>query len=128
MLLVHTKLGVSKIEGIGCFAAERIPKGSIVWKYNTEFDIEFGPEKVESFPEPAKEFLKQQAYLSKKTGNYILCPDNAHFFNHSDQPTVLSEFDDSEGVGIAAKDIEPGEEITENYKMFDKDFNYKMSV
>ncbi len=39
MLLIKTKLDLSKIHGIGLFAGEDIPKGTIIWRFNSLIDI-----------------------------------------------------------------------------------------
>jgi len=57
MLLVKTKLGPSKIHGIGLFVDEFIPKGTIVWKFVPGFDLKFTKEEVEKFPGLAKDFV-----------------------------------------------------------------------
>ncbi len=38
MLLVKTKIGQSNISGIGVFADEFIPKGTVIWRYQEGFD------------------------------------------------------------------------------------------
>ena len=49
---------------------------------------------------------------------YVLCFDDARYFNHSDNPNckTIESLDDKEGVEIAGKDIQKGEELTVNYK------------
>ena len=83
-----------------------------------------------NLPEPAREQFLKYAYLNPKTNKYILCFDDARFFNHSDNANCIDveSPDDSEGIDIAAKDIQDGEELTCNYKEFDADFDYKMSM
>ena len=45
MLLVKTKIGPSKIAGIGLFADEFIAKGTPVWKFEPGFDLEIPRER-----------------------------------------------------------------------------------
>jgi hypothetical protein len=56
------------------------------------------------------------AFVSIVDGTYVLCSDNAKFMNHSDEPNV-----DSGGVteDVALRDIQPGEELTCDYRLFD---------
>lgn len=118
MLLVKTKIAPSKIAGIGLFADEHIPKGTLTWKFVPGFDLRFTKEELEKLPEIAQDFAKKYAYLSKDTGYYILCTDNARFYNHSDNPNtgrVELKGTLGEGGDIAIRDIKKGEEMTYNY-------------
>ena len=55
-----------------------------------------------------------------KTGCYINCGDNAKYINHSDNPNIISVFDDTSEVdnSIAARGIAIGEELTLDYRSF----------
>ena len=48
MLLVKTKIGPSEIDGIGLFADQFIPRGTLVWELVPALDIEVA---VEGLPE-----------------------------------------------------------------------------
>src|SRR2546429_2115830 len=39
MFLVKTRIGPSKIHGIGVFAEERIPKGQMIWVFDARIDV-----------------------------------------------------------------------------------------
>lgn len=127
MLLVKTKIGPSKIEGIGLFAAEFIPKGTPLWKFMPGFDVVKEKKDLASLSEASREqFLK---YSSNFGGKYVLGFDDSRFWNHSEQPNVKQDFSsDPFGIEIAARDIEEGEELTEDYKLYDDDFDRKMQI
>jgi uncharacterized protein len=125
MLLVKTKIGPSEIEGIGLFADQFIPKGTLVQKFVPGFDLIFSEKDLKKLSGVQKvEFLKY-AYKNKNTGKYILCADNTRFLNHSDNPNLISD-NPNEEIDIAAKDIQAGEELTVDYRDFDEDFDFKM--
>ena len=130
MLLVKTKIGPSKINGTGLFANQFIAKGTAVWRFQSGFDLKIEKGELGNLSEPARGQFLKYAYLNPKTNKYILCFDDDRFFNHSDNPNCIDTEspDDSEGVDVAAKDIQEGEELTCNYKEFDADFDYKMSI
>lgn len=130
MLLVKTKIGQSKINGIGLFADQFIKKGTTIWKFKPGFDLRIGKDELDKLSESAKEQFLKYAYLNPDTHKYILCFDDARFFNHSDEPNSIdvASPDDEEGLDVAGRDIEKGEELTCNYKDFDADFDYKMSI
>ncbi|MFA6973814.1 MAG: SET domain-containing protein [Parcubacteria group bacterium] len=128
MLLVKTKIGSSGIQGNGLFADQFIPKGTPIWKFKSGLDIIVSKDDVSSLPEIGKKQFLNYCYLNQKTNKYVLCFDDARFFNHSDDPNTgnIDSFDDEEGIDIAIKDIGIGEEITCDYKEFDGDADYKL--
>lgn len=126
MMLIKSKLGNSSIHGIGLFACEFVPKGTLVWKFDSNFDVVLTQEYMSTLPEAALEQFKNYAYKSLTTGNYILCSDDARFINHDlNSNTVCSvppDLDEQEAlVCHAVRDIQVGEEITNNYLEFDSD-------
>ncbi|HCC22593.1 TPA: SET domain-containing protein-lysine N-methyltransferase [Candidatus Falkowbacteria bacterium] len=127
MLMVKTTIGPSNIDGIGLFADQLITKGTPVWKFARGFDLQVGKLEIEKLAAPAQEQFKKYSYLNPATAKYILCFDDARFFNHSETPNcddVVSSAE-SEGLTVANKDIQPGEELTCNYRIFDADFDHK---
>ena len=117
-MLVKIKVGVSKIEGLGVFADQFIPKGAKTWEFTPGFDSEFTPEQVKEIPKLIQEFLGIYSYVSNRTGNYILPSDNERFTNHSDNPNIASvHVPDGEDYDIAIRDIQKWEEITADYRL-----------
>jgi len=123
MLVVKTKIGQSKIEGIGLFADQFIPKGTVTWKFDPRFDIYFEPKEVEKMPEIQKDLIIHFAYLSKKSGKYVYSIDNTRFTNHSTSPNIVEDDQlfggDAEICTVALKDIQIGEEMTIDYREID---------
>jgi len=122
MLLVKTLLKQSNMHGVGVFADQFIPAGTVIWEFTPEFDLMYEPAKIENLPEPARSAMLRYTYLSDKTNLYVLCGDNARFLNHADDPTVMVTYPEGghpEGIEVAVADIQPGEEITCNYRTFD---------
>ena len=114
MLMVNTKLAMSRIHGIGLFAEEFIPAGTIVWKYHPRTcQIMTLDEFIRLCNELAlhgiMDFLNY-SYLMDGRVHYV--GDNTRFMNHSETPNVA--FAD-ESTEVATRDIEAGEELVENY-------------
>lgn len=129
MLLVKTTIGPSKIHGIGLFAAEFIPKGTPTWRFKPGLDVVISREELDALPEQARAAFKNYCYKSNRTGRYILPFDDARYFNHSENANCIEEpslMDEGEAGDVAAHDIQVGEELTNNYLIFDTDFTYKM--
>lgn len=123
MLLVKTKLDLSQISGIGLFADQFIAKGTVIWKFTEGVDLKITDERLRELEtEYPLEDLKKYLYRSKSSNLHILCGDDGRFINHSFEPNTLDTSEDDEGFTIAARDIQPGEEITSDYNGFDKDF------
>lgn len=122
MLLVRTRLSQSRIHGIGLFADEPITKDTIIWRFDPRIDIRISPEQLEALSWPAQEQMRRYSYREKHSGLYVLCGDDARFFNHSDTPNCIDLYDGVDAdITIALRDIEPGEELTCDYSMFDLD-------
>ena len=123
MLLVKTYLSSSKIQGIGLFADEEINEGTITWRYRPGFDLSFTEEDVEHMPRILRDYFQKYASLSLKTGKYVLSGDDSRFINHSSNSNLEAfELDDDlELASRAKKDIDIGEELTIDYRSFDKD-------
>lgn len=122
MLTVKTVLKPSEVGGLGIFADEKIPKGTVVWKFDARFDLFFEPSEVERMETLQKEFILKYAYLSSQSGKFVFCIDDARFMNHSathsNLDTVFFE-GEPESRDIASRDIAHGEELLINYRSFD---------
>lgn len=117
MLFVKTKLDRSDIDGIGLFADEYIPKGTVVWQYDPMIDIRFSDNDISRLSPAASEQVLKYSYRDKGSGLYVLCGDDARFFNHSNHPNCF----DIDELTIASRDISKGEEMTCDYRLFDLD-------
>ncbi len=129
MMLVKTRLGLSSIHGIGLFADEDIPKGTRVWEFTPGFDQAIPREQIDRVPEASRSDFLKYSYTSKKNGHYyILCCDDARFFNHSDEPNVVgfSTGNGDEDLDVASRDIQRGEELTCDYRSFEAAFTREM--
>lgn len=123
MTTVRIKHGQSSVHGIGCFAIEQIEPGDLVWRFDPDFDVVFKAAFVRSLSDAARENVLTYAFVSKTTGDYILCSDDSRFMNHSDEPNIRCVIpkgsDGNELDCYALKSIHPGEEITCDYSDFD---------
>jgi SET domain-containing protein len=121
MMYVKTKVSPSPIDGLGLFADQFIPKGTLLWRFTPGFDLKFSQEQIDSLPIQLQVYLKKYAYLSKKSHLYVLAVDDAKYFNHSFTPNSNSLHleGEEEVVEYALIDINIGDEITDNYYLFD---------
>jgi uncharacterized protein len=123
MLRVKTRLGLSRIDGIGLFADQHIPHDTIVWEFNPLIDLKLREDEIASLAEGARQQVQKYSYRDELSGLYIFCGDDARFFNHSEEPNCVDvSWGPFGGRTIAGRDIRQGEELTCNYASFDKDF------
>ena len=126
MLRIKTLLKNSSIHGFGVFADQDIEKGTIIWRFDSKVDVKIKKEEAAKLFNISRKYLEHYGYESPVSDNIILCSDNAKYMNHSDEPNTVGVYpnmavgDDIEGFDIAARDIKKGEEITTDYKSFDK--------
>jgi len=125
MLLVKTKLGQSHIHGMGLFADQFIAKGAPIWKLKRGFDLKYTDAELNELAEPARnQFLHYCCSSTDETGHhYLMCADDYRFLNHSVHPNIINTevIGEEEGVDIALKDIQAGEELVSDCRQFDED-------
>lgn len=129
MLLIKTYLDKSPIQGVGVFAGEFIPKGTLIWKFDPLIDIILTPEQVKGLPQPTREFIKFVGIpYPFGADNYCLSLDNAQYMNHSNTPNLQYSTDTERYGDVAVKDIPEGSELTvdyhqEDHRMHPSDFH-----
>lgn len=125
MLLVKTKIGPSKIDGMGLFAGQFIPKGTPIWKLKRGFDLKYGETELNQLAQPARDqFLHYcYSYCDEISHTYVLCADDYRFLNHSVYFNIINTevVGEEEGIDIAFKDIQAGEELVCDCREFDED-------
>ena len=123
MLLVKTVLKPSQIQGVGVFADEDIAPGTPVWQFSSGFDLSIDPAELRRLSGVSRDQFMKYAYVSKKSGKFILCFDDARFFNHASRPNICCKDPTSplnqEDVCVALRRIRTGEELTCDYREFD---------
>ena len=119
MILIKTKIAPSSVHGIGLFADEFIPKGTVTWEYHPKFDHVFTEEDVKTMSEPARKIFLWYAFYDFNENKYILCFDDQRFINHSKK---MMNIESTPYNDIALRDIQPGEELICDYTKFDKEY------
>jgi hypothetical protein len=123
MLLIKTIVKESTIPGagLGLFADEDLPLGTVTWKFQDGLDQIISPETLAAMSADERAICLKHAYLDTVTNNLIMCGDDERFINHSDTPNVAQVLTptDPEGIEITSRDIKKGEELFCNYYDFD---------
>ena len=97
MLLISTYVAQSPIEGLGVFAGEYVPRGSLIWSLNPKFDIFVHAAELDSLPPHMRGFIARYSYPHLEMPGYrVLDADNGRWLVYSTSPA-----DSTEG-GLAA--------------------------
>jgi SET domain-containing protein len=113
MFLVKTKLNKSAIEGIGLFADQFIPEGMLIWRFSDSVDQRLTPDEIHSLPSATRSQIEKYSYREKHSGLYVLCGDDARFFNHSADPNCIDIYEpaaaprNAHDLTFAFRDISP---------------------
>jgi hypothetical protein len=114
MMMVDTVLKPSSIHGLGVFLKAPVKKGELIWRFDSRIDRVYAPEELASLPEHMQAYLHTYCTWNAKVGVYVLCGDHGRYFNHSDQPSTVSDAI-AFGADRAARDLAAGEELTSDY-------------
>lgn len=101
---------VSEAIGYGVFATRFIPKGTIVYTKDP-LEIEIAEEQFAQYPTVFQDVIEKYSYVDER-GIRIISWDHAKYVNHCCDCNTMST---GYGFEIAIRDIEAGEEITDEY-------------
>jgi SET domain-containing protein len=120
MMLIPTYVAPSRIEGVGVFAAEDIPAGTLIWRLDPALDRLLSSEAIAALPEMHQAFVERYGYPYPHDASMTIVElDNGRFMNHSTVPNT--RFSDPD-AGFAKVAIRAHEELTCDYAEFDPSF------
>jgi len=127
--------------GVGLFAKEDIPKGTILWKFDPDCNLFFTKPQylhVRTMVEQGKggemmklvlESIETHSWYDSESDSMSFLLDDGRNINHSDNPSSISDIfllpSAEQGLNgcshstVAAWDIKKGEEVFEDYATFD---------
>lgn len=114
--MFHPKARIQWINdtvGYGLVATEFIPKGTITY-VKDPLEIEITRDYFATLPPPLQAEVEKYSYIDEH-GTRIVSWDFSKYVNHCCQCNSMST---GYGFEIAIRDIQPGEEITDEYGMF----------
>ncbi len=122
--MIHPKTELKYISdevGYGVFATEDIPEGSITYVKDS-LEIVISPADFQLHSPEVKDVIEKYSYIDEK-GNRIISWDFAKYVNHCcDCNTISTGY----GFEIAIRDIKKGEQITDEYGLFN--IEHEMSL
>lgn len=117
MIHPHTELRfISESIGYGVFAAADIPEGTIVYVKDS-LELTISPTDYLIHSEEMRQEIDKYSYIDEK-GNRIISWDFAKYVNHCCNCNTIST---GYGFEIAIRDIRKGEQITDEYGIFNLD-------
>jgi len=102
--------------GYGVFATDFIPTGTIVYA-RCSLDITIPPTSPLLSDPAYRDLIEKYAYTDQH-GDFIICWDIGKYVNHCCHASALST---GYGFDIAVRDLQPGDEITNDYAQFSFD-------
>ena len=114
--MIHPKTElrfINDVVGYGVFTIDRIPKGTITYVKDSLESV-ISPTDYLMHPEPVREVIEKYSYIDE-AGNRIVSWDFAKYVNHCCNCNTIST---GYGFEIAIRDIEKGEQITDEYGIF----------
>lgn len=114
MMMVETELRPSPIHGLGVFLLAAVPRGGLIWRFDSRIDRIYTEAEVASLPAHVQTYLRTYSTWHEKTQLFVLCGDNGRFFNHAASPSTVSNAI-SFGEDHAVRDLAVGEELTSDY-------------
>jgi len=124
----HMELGVevklSPLHGLGLFMTKPACKGTVVWEPTSANTVRFNREAYTTLLNSQQttvsksliEAIRTFSIYNPQQDVLVMNIDNARFFNHS--PTPNCKTDETTMNTILARDVEQGEELTDNYQLY----------
>lgn len=104
---------VSKTIGYGVFATRPIPCGTLTYVRDS-LEIELTPRQFERLDDAHRRIVDKYSYIDPR-GRRVVSWDHAKYVNHRCECNTIST---GYGFEIAIRDIAAGEEITDEYGLF----------
>ncbi len=114
MIHPHTRLQyIDDHKGYGVFATRFLPKGTITYVKDS-LEMEISPMAYRNHDPEMRAAIEKYSYIDER-GYRIVSWDFAKYVNHCCHCNTMST---GYGFEIAIRDIQPGEEITDEYGLF----------
>ncbi|HQQ63633.1 MAG TPA: SET domain-containing protein [Pseudomonadales bacterium] len=114
--MIHPDTEIRQVSpqiGCGVFAKKFLPMGTIIY-IRDPLEIVLDTQQLATFDPEYRELISRYCYVDK-AGSWVLSWDHSKYVNHScNCNTMLTAY----GFEIAVRDIQAGEEITDEYGLF----------
>jgi len=125
MIHIKYKLDRSDKHGIGLFADEDLKEGQLIYTASPLLDVNITQEQFDSLSDREKEEFQWWGFFDEPSQRWHVDFDVSKFINHSKEGTVTQDQLHNEAFLVASRDIEKGEELTQNYLEFESEDDLK---
>ena len=125
MLHIKYKLDKSNKHGIGIFADQDIKQGDVIYTASPLLDLNISNETFERLSQTEKDEVRYWGFWIESDKVWHVDFDMSKFINHSFEANTTQDFSHSEAYLVAARDIQNGEELTQNYLEFESEGDLK---
>lgn len=119
MIHFNYKLKASDLHGVGLFTDEPLAKGQLLYTASPLLDLNITPKQFDTLDEKEKKEILWWGFFDQPSQMWHVDFDVSKFINHSYTATVTQDESHDEAYLVAARDIEAGEELTQNYLEFE---------
>jgi SET domain-containing protein len=117
----------SPIDGLGLFAKQRIPAGTVWWRMTPSNTLRINRAAYETLKQSKQSpkigelmvTIYNYCYYINHLDALLLTLDDARYVNHADDPNSEFQKGHDQMYSVALRDIEAGEEIVEFYWHYD---------
>lgn len=115
---VPVHVAPSPAHGLGVFAKEWIPAGTLVWRFDRSMHVCVEAD-LRRYDEETRQKALVGGFYHEPSGKFVWYRDGMDFVNHADTPfanIAAKEWTPLEqDANYATRDIAPGEELFEDY-------------
>lgn len=119
MIHFKYKLKASGLHGIGLFTDQPLTKGQLLYTASPLLDLNITQEQFGKLDEKEKKEILWWGFFDQPSQMWHVDFDVSKFINHSYAATVTQDENHDEAYLAATRDIEAGEELTQNYLEFE---------
>ncbi|HSW89314.1 MAG TPA: SET domain-containing protein [Patescibacteria group bacterium] len=125
MIHVKYKLDKSPLHGIGLFADQSIEKGQVVYTASPLLDLNISQKQFDSLLNEERQEIRWWGFFDKPSQLWHVDFDVSKFINHEENATLTQVLTHTEAYLVATRDIQSGEELTQNYLEFESEVDLK---
>lgn len=119
MIHVKHKVDKSNLHGLGLFTLEDIPKGGLIYTASPKLDLNLSQEDFDSLNQKEKDEVRYWGFWIESQKVWHVDFDMSKFINHSHESNVTQDFSKEDAYLTAKRDIQAGEELTQDYLEFE---------
>lgn len=119
--MIHTSyiLKESPLHGIGLFTQEDLSKGQLVYTASPLLDVNITQQEFDSLSENEQNEIRWWGFWDEPTQRWHVDFDVSKFINHSSNATLTQDSDHTEAYLITTRNVNAGEELTQDYLEFE---------